>query len=137
MCFLPNYLVPTVSIATCPCLNEWLLRKFSYLIYHRCLKVTSSEFPSWLSRKESDQYPGEGRFHPWPCSAGYGSGIAMSCGIGHRGGLDLALLGLWPSPAARAFICPLDQEPPYAVGVALKQENNKNTLLPLCTFPHS
>ena len=30
------------SIATCPCLNKWLTMQFSYLIYHKCLKVNSS-----------------------------------------------------------------------------------------------
>ena len=29
-----------------------------------------------------------------------GSGVAMSCGVGHRLGLDLALLWLWHRPAA-------------------------------------
>ena len=28
------------------------------------------EFPSWLSRNESDYYPGGRRFHPWPLSVG-------------------------------------------------------------------
>ena len=51
-----------------------------------------------------------------------GSGIAMSCGIGLRHGLDPALL--WPRSrlAAAARIGPLAWEPPYAMGVALKKE---------------
>ena len=40
--------------------------------------------------------------------------------VGHRYGLDLALLWLWCRPAAAALICPLAWELPYAVGVALK-----------------
>ena len=52
---------------------------------------------------------------------GYGSGIAMSCGAGHRRGLDLALLWLWRRPVATAPIGPLAWEPPYASGVALKR----------------
>ena len=44
----------------------------------------------------------------------------MSCGVGHRGSSDLALLWLWHRPAATALIRPLAWEPPYATGVALK-----------------
>ena len=33
-----------------------------------------------------------------------GSGVAMSCGVVHRHGLDLALLWLWCRPAAVASI---------------------------------
>ena len=49
----------------------------------------------------------------------------MSCGVGHRSGLDSGLL--WPSHrlAATAPIGPLAWEPPYAMGVALKTEKNK------------
>ena len=51
----------------------------------------------------------------------------MSYGVDHRRGSDLALLWLWPRPAAVAPIRPLAWEPPYAVGVALKRQNkNKN-----------
>ena len=46
----------------------------------------------------------------------------MSCGVGHRCGLDLALLSLWCRPAATALIGPLAWEPPYATGVALKRQ---------------
>ena len=41
----------------------------------------------------------------------------MSCGVGRRCGLDLALLWLWYRPAAEAPIQPLAWEPPYAAGV--------------------
>ena len=51
----------------------------------------------------------------------------MNCGVGHRLGLDLALLWLWRRPAAVALIRPLAWEPPYATGVVLKSKNkNKN-----------
>ena len=50
----------------------------------------------------------------------------MSCGIGHRHGLDPALLWLWHSLAAVAPIGPQVWEPPYAVGVALKSKKIKN-----------
>ena len=48
----------------------------------------------------------------------------MSCGVGHRCGLDLVWLWLWLWPVATAPIGPLAWEPPYAVGAALK---NKQT----------
>ena len=46
----------------------------------------------------------------------------MSCGAGHRGSLDLALLWLWLwcRPAAIALIGLLAWEPTYASGAALK-----------------
>ena len=49
----------------------------------------------------------------------------MSCGVGGRQGLDLALLWLWSRPAATALIRPLAWEPPYAAGVAPKKTKNK------------
>ena len=53
-----------------------------------------------------------------------GSGVAVSCGVGHRHSLDLALLWLWYRPAAVALIRPLTWEPPCAAGVALKKIEN-------------
>ena len=49
----------------------------------------------------------------------------MSCGIGCRCSLDLALLWLWYRLAAVAPIRILVWEPPYAVGVALKRLNKQ------------
>ena len=49
----------------------------------------------------------------------------MSCGVGHRLGLDLVLLWLWCRLAAVAPIGPLAWEPPYAAGVALKKQKKK------------
>ena len=46
----------------------------------------------------------------------------MSCGVGHRCGLVLALLWLWRRPAAVALIRLLAWVPPYAAGVALKSK---------------
>ena len=58
----------------------------------------------------------------------------MSCGVGHRCGLDLALLWLWCRPAAVAPIHPLAWEPPYATGVALKsKKTKKNEYSDCCT----
>ena len=49
----------------------------------------------------------------------------MSRGVGHRRSSDLALLWLWPRPAAVALIRPLAWEPPYTMGVALKKKKKK------------
>ena len=46
----------------------------------------------------------------------------MSCGVGLRCGLDLALLWLWHRLAATAPVGPLAWELPYAMGVALKRQ---------------
>ena len=56
---------------------------------------------------------------------GWGSGIAVSCGGGHRRGSDLALLWLWCKPAATAPIGPLAWKPPYAMGVAPERQKKK------------
>ena len=42
----------------------------------------------------------------------------MSCGVGHRLGLDPALLWLWRRLVATAPIRPLAWDPPYAAGAA-------------------
>ena len=47
----------------------------------------------------------------------------MSCGVGHRNGLDLELL--WCRPAATATIQPLAWELPYAMSVALEGKKKK------------
>ena len=49
----------------------------------------------------------------------------MSYGVGHRRGLDLALLWLFRRPEATALIRPLAWEPPYITGVALKSKKRK------------
>ena len=51
----------------------------------------------------------------------------MSCGVGHRHGSDLVFLWLWYRPVATAPIGPLACEPPYAVGVALKDKKKKKS----------
>ena len=50
----------------------------------------------------------------------------MSCGVGHRCSLDMALLWLWCRPAAVALIGPRAWEPPNAAGAALKRKNNNS-----------
>ena len=47
----------------------------------------------------------------------------MSCGIGCRRDLDLALLWLWYRPVTTAPIGLLAWEPPYAMGAALEKAN--------------
>ena len=49
----------------------------------------------------------------------------MSCGVGCRHSLDLALLWLWRRLAAIALITSLAWEPPYAVGEALKRDKRQ------------
>ena len=52
-------------------------------------------------------------------------GVAVSCGVGCRGGSDPALLWLWCRPAATAPIRLLAWEPPHASGTALKRQKAK------------
>ena len=56
------------------------------------------------------------------------SGVAVSCGVGHRRGSDLVLLWLWCRPAATVPIQPLAWEPPYATGAALKKKKERETV---------
>ena len=56
---------------------------------------------------------------------GLGSGIAMSCGVGHRSGSDPVLLWLWNRPAVAAPIQYLAWEPPCTMGAALKRQKKK------------
>ena len=58
------------------------------------------------------------------------SGIAMSCSVVRRHGLDLVLLLLWRRPAAVAPVGPLAWESPCAAGAALKKNYSfEKTLL--------
>jgi len=71
---------------------------------------------------ESDWEPGGHRFDPWPYSVGWGSGVAMSCGVGCRLSSDPALLWLWcRSAATTALIGPLAWEPPCSTGMTLEK----------------
>ena len=49
----------------------------------------------------------------------------MSCGVGHRSGWVLALLGLWRRPVVIALIGPLAWEPANASGMALKKTKDQ------------
>ena len=57
---------------------------------------------------------------------GQGSGIAMSCGVGHSHSSDLALVWLWRRLAAAVPIQPLAWELPHAM--ALKRWKNKKEI---------
>ena len=50
----------------------------------------------------------------------------MSCGVGHRYSLDLALLWLWRRLVTTALIRPLAWEPPYTASMALKGQKTKD-----------
>ena len=50
----------------------------------------------------------------------------VSCGVGRRRVLDLALLWLWLRLAATALIPPLACEPPYALGATLKKKKDSS-----------
>ena len=56
---------------------------------------------------------------------GWGPRVAMSCGVGHRLGLDPTLWWLWCRLAAVALIPPPDWETPYAPDAALKSKRKK------------
>ena len=56
----------------------------------------------------------------------------MSCSVDGRRGSDPKLLWLWCRPAAAALIRPLGWGLAYAVGAALKRQNN-NELFLLCS----
>ena len=58
-------------------------------------------------------------------SQGWGSCIAVSCGLGHRHSSDPALLWLWCRLAAATLIQPLALELQYDTGVTLKSKKKK------------
>ena len=58
-------------------------------------------------------------------SVGWGSGVATSCGVGHRHDLGPTVLWLWGTLGGVALICPLAWELPYATGVALRSKKKR------------
>jgi len=58
-----------------------------------------------------------------------GSGIAMSCGVGHRRSSDIALLLLWHRLAVAAPIWPLAWELSFAKNAAQKSKKKKSVFL--------
>ena len=63
----------------------------------------------WLSTLRNWQCPWGRGFDPWPCSVGWVSCVAVSCGVGCRCGSDPLLLWLWYRLAAAVQIQPLAQ----------------------------
>ena len=63
---------------------------------------------------------------------GLRTSVAASHGVGHRWGLDSALLWLQCRPAAVASMGPLAWKPLYVMGAALKRQKKKGELLKLC-----
>ena len=55
----------------------------------------------------------------------WGSGVAVNCYIGCRGGSDPVLLCLWSRLAAVALSLPLAWILPYAASAALKKKEKK------------
>ena len=51
--------------------------------------------------------------------------VALSCGMGHRCGLDPTLLWLWCRPTAAPLIRPLAWELPYATSVVPQETKQK------------
>ena len=80
----------------------------------------------WCTGNKSEQYPRECGFYPWPHSVGWGSGIALTYGVGCKHGLDPELLWLWRRPIAIAPIRPLPWELPYAMGATKKIKTKQN-----------
>ena len=60
--------------------------------------------------------------------SGLGSGIAVSCGVARRHGLDPVFLWLWSRLATTAPTGPLAWEPPHVVGAALNKQQTKKDL---------
>ena len=58
----------------------------------------------------------------------------MSCGVGCRRSSDPVLLWLWRRPVAMALNGPLAWESPYAVGAALKKQQQKLIKKKKCTL---
>ena len=84
--------------------------------------MSVEEFPLWHSR---NRYLWGCRFNPWPCSVGWGSGIAMNCSVGCMCSMDPRLLWLWCRPEAISPIQSLAWNLPYAVGEAQKEKKTK------------
>ena len=72
------------------------------------------------------------RVRSWALLSGWGSGIAVSYGVGCRRGLDPALLWLWCRLAPVALIRLLAWELPCAVDAALKSPPPKKERLKQC-----
>ena len=74
-------------------------------------KIISWRSPPGAAERNLTRNHGVAGFDRWPQSVPWGSGFALSCGVGRRLGLDLASLRLRHRPAAVAPIGPLAWEP--------------------------
>ena len=125
-----------IQTLNCGCLlvkEEWWNNSYGFnefLSYLSLINISRDFRSSCLGSvvNECDEEPWGCRFDPWSCSVGWGSGVAMSCGVGHRHGSDPALLWLRHRQAATATIRPLAWEPPCAMGAALKRQKPKNKI---------
>ena len=126
-------LIPGLGTWACWGCGQSKIHKYNYILIYVVVAVLEDRVyvkTEWSSHCGSvgdkyHQYPRGCRLDPWPPSTGQGSGIAVSCGVGHRCGPDPELLWLWHRPVAAAPIRPLFWELPYAKGAALK--NKKKT----------
>ena len=103
--------------------NEYISRSIVYLWNSTEVNSRSSLRGTAINKPDWD--PQGCGFDPWPGSVGWGSSIAVHCGVGRRGGLEPSLLHLWHRPTVAALIQPLVWERPCAVGGALKKEKKK------------
>ena len=83
--------------------------------------MTSQKRYTWISRCGSEE-TNLTSIHEDACLI---PGFAISCGVGCRHSLDLALVWLWRRAGATAQIQPLAWKPPYAVVAALKRQKKK------------
>ena len=67
---------------------------------------------------------------------GLGSSVALSRGVGHRRGSDLAWLCLWLRLAAMALTRPLAQESPYAAGAIKRGGKKEFSVLRTASYKH-
>ena len=102
------------------------------MIVQKFLNVLCREFLLWSNGNESNQYPWGYGFDPWPCSVHGGSGVALSCGVGCRCGLDPVLLRC--RPVAVVPIWSLAWKLPHTKGAALKSKKKKKNFLAKIIF---
>ena len=99
-----------------------LILNQNLLMYQKSTKWSS---PCGSVVNEPDWHPWGCGLDPWPCSVGWGSSVASSCGVGRRYSSDPALLWPWLRLVATAPNGPLAWEPPYVASEALKREKDQ------------
>ena len=63
------------------------------------MKWKNKAFPLWFSRNQTGQHIRGYGLDPWPHSVGWGSGVAVSCGVGRRRCRSQTQLGSWVAVA--------------------------------------